>query len=749
MLRSVHNPSGTGHNAILVGGSFPEGTQKAAAAFAAIVKAKGQKGALTIGHLMDLEFDPEDRLERAVSKLPRDNVAAEVARARKSFQSPGEGRSGAATVIRQGVNYHRSGDPGWGEAYKGGMAALLEYYRTDKGINGEGMRRYDNDFRDAWTFQVAILWDLLEESGLFSDQERLDYTNLVIRLGLECVLYQAHNRPDVRDKWLHNTRIVHNHNTFPALGLLFIGEYMKRHYGAAWAGDWVAAARGVFNGLKHTSKPMEDAASYQWLPLMHCAIYSLSQGDLAFLDEGHLKRAALDALQVMDNAGYQVAFGDHSSEMSAGGLGDVMQLAAWYYRDPDFVWGVQRAASPPGHPLGQTYAVRLEPREPAEQIGVVVSPLPRPNYDDCAIGAQYRTAPNVPYELTFNKLSLRAGWDKTDEYVLLDGFGRGNHMHFDANAIVRYARGGLPLLCDGEYIKNAPKYHNSMVIIRDGQAELTPAVTRLDRADMLTTAGCTQTTLVQYNGADWTRTMLWRPNTYLLVADEVKALQAGDFTLRCCWRPWGEATVRDNSLLLNSPPVRLAIANVTGEPARLENLKQTGNMPVSRFSEQLGLPLQAGQSHRFVNVVTAGDAKQWQDTKARQVRPGVIVVEGPAGAEVVCLGDTELPGLKFRGAALVLGPDAIRLFGVQSLTAGSVSITPSAPVSLELSPATGLGCLTSTGDVTVALQLGAAERMNTRQAAGTHPIKLPSLPMPPELLNVIKQTQALPAMDVA
>jgi hypothetical protein len=392
-IRSVPDPFGgqtpgsAGQNAILVGGSFAEGTQRAAEAFAAIVKAKGQKGALTIGRLLDLQFDPQDRQDRGVAPLGMAAVPDEVARIRKSFQSPGEGRSGASAVVRAGLNFQRSGDPGWGEAYKGGMAALLEYYRTDKVINAEGMRRYDNDFRDAWTFQIAILWDLLEESGLFGDQERLDYTNLVVRLGLECVLYQAHDRPDVRAKWLQNTGIVHNHNTFPALGLLFAGQYMQRHYHAAWAADWIAAARGVFNGLKHTSKPMEDAAAYQWLPIMHCVIYSLSQGDMAFLEEGHLKRAALDAMQVMDNAGYSAAFGDHPEEMGAGGLGDIMQLAAWYTRDPQFAWGVQRSCSPPGHPLGQDYAVRLDPQEPQDQIGVVVSPLPRPNYDDCAVGA--------------------------------------------------------------------------------------------------------------------------------------------------------------------------------------------------------------------------------------------------------------------------------------------------------------------------------------------------------------------------
>lgn len=746
-IRSIHNPFGTGHNAIFVGGSFAEGTQRAAEAFAALCKAQGRPGELTLGRLLELKFDPQERQEQNIAPLTPAEVTETIARYQKAFQSPGEGRTGASGLVRAGINFHRSGDPGWGQAYKGLMAALLDYYRTDKYINEEGMRRYDNDFRDAWTFQVAILWDLLEESGLFSDQERLEYTNLVLRLGLECFLYQGYDRPEVREKWRHNTHIVHNHNTFPALGLLFIARYMQRHYQAPWAEEWLAIVRGIFNGLKHTSKPMEDAASYQWLPLMHCAIYSLAEEDRAFFEEGHCRQAAWEALQVMDNAGYQAAFGDHSEEMGSSGLGDIMQMAAWHYRDPELLWGARRTSGGPRHPLGQLYALTLEPQEPKNHIGIVVSPLPRPNYEDCAIGTQYRTTPNVPYELTFNKLSLRAGWDPHDEYVLLDGFGRGNHMHFDANAIIRYARGGVPLLCDGEYIKNAPKYHNSLVLIRDGQAELTPAVTRLDRADMLQSGGCTQTTLVEYNGADWTRTMLWRPHAYLLVVDEVQARKAGDYTLRCCWRPWGRARLQNESLVLDHPPMRLEIRNLSGQPALLETLKQSGALPVSRFAEQISLPLQTGQNHRFVNMIVSGPAAQWPQLEARYGQPGIVVIRRGDSTEIACLGDVEWPGLRFSGAALILGPESLIMFGARRLTAGSVSLTLSTPASVELYFAQGQGLLISSGDGEGRLELGSAgPPQQLRFGAGRHTFAIPPGPLPEALQQALRAAAAQPDM---
>jgi hypothetical protein len=761
-LRSVYSPFG-GSNVIFIGSSFPEGAAKAANAFCETVKKQGSTGSLTVGRILDLKFD-EDQRQSPVGKIASEKDAqSTIASYRKIFASPGEGRSGVSGLVRYGLLYHRTGDPLAGQVYKALMAALLDYYRTDKTINGDGMARYDNDFRDAWTFQVAILWDLLEESGLFSDQERLDYTNLVVRLGLECVLYQGYNKPEARAEWLRNKRIVHNHNTFPALGILFAGEYMQRHYQSPWAQEWIDIATGIFNGLKHTSKPLEDAAAYQWLPIIHCAIYSLSQDDMTFFAEGHMRRAALDAIQVMDNAGYQVAFGDHPSEMSCSTLPDVVQLAAWYYRDPQLLWAAQRASQRPGHPLNQSYTLLLEPREPQDEVGLVTSPLPRPNYDYCAENPQYPTAPNVPWEQTFNKLSLRAGWGRNDEYLLLDGFGRGTHMHFDANAIERYASGGLPLLVDGEYIKNGPKYHSSMLIIRDGQSELTPAVTRLDRSAMLATAGSSKTSLVKYNGTDWARSMLWRPNDYLLVEDTVTALQAGDYTLRCCWRPWGEPTMRGGSLTADNPPQRLSILNVTGQPARLELVKQDGSLPVSRFSEQSGVKLSAGQSHSFINVVSASPRDKWRELKARQVRPGIVVVERPEGSEVAVLGKAaqSLPGLSSDGAVMTLSAEAIYAFDAKTISDVTPLLKSTQPVSLELSPAKGSGVIVTTVTVqlTVRLQPNMSVTVGTQKVtadaaglvalklpAGKHELKFAAFPMPAAVSECHRSLCALPAL---
>ena len=662
VIRSVHDPFGAGHNCILVGGSYAEGTRRGAEAFAGLARAKGQTGALTLGRLLELQFDQTDRAEAAYEPLSERQRDEAIESGRKLMFSPGEGRSGISRLVSAGVRYHRTGDPRQAEVFRALMLALLGYYATDEYINAEGLARYDRDFRDSWTHEVGITWDLLEESRVFSDDERLAITNHILRLALECVLYQGWNRPETLQHWARNENIVHNHNTFPALGVYFVGNYLKRHYDAAFVDDWLTVAHGIFNGQKHSSKPLEDAAGYQWLPIIHTIVYSLAEGDHAFFEEGHARETARVAMMVMDNAGYQSAFGDHSAYKSASGISTTLQKMAWYYKDPEMLWCARHAAVQSGHPIGQPYHVAFGPRPATGHTGVTVSYLPRLCYDYAARSPQYGTAPNLPYEQTFDKLAFRAGLGRDDEYMLLDGFGRGTHMHFDANAIIRLAAGGEPLLVDGEYIKNAPKYHNSLVIIRDGQAQLTPAVTGLGRADDLDTTAFSRTYLTEYNGAEWTRAIVWRRGDYFLVSDTVRALQAGDFTLRCCWRPWGNATLDGGTLTVAHPPMQMTIANADGASCRLETMKMSELLPISRLSQQVSMPMRPGDAYRFVNVVHAEPSDRARDVRVRQIGDGLVVVERAEGADVVWLGSGAgvLPGLRAEAEMVLLGGQTLR-----------------------------------------------------------------------------------------
>ncbi|HPA19357.1 MAG TPA: PQQ-binding-like beta-propeller repeat protein [Verrucomicrobiae bacterium] len=758
-IRTVHDPFGTGHNCILVGGSTIEGTREAARTFAESIREKAAPGTLKLGRFLKLKFDPKDCSPTPPQPMTEAVLTQAMADGRKLMLSPGQGRSGVSRLVQFGLAAHRYGDARALRAYRAMMLALLEYYRTDDYINGTGMRRYDRDFRDAWTHEVAILFDLLEESGVFSDQERLDLTNLIVRLGLECVFYQGWDRPASIAKWAANRDIVHNHNTFPALGVLFSGNYLKRHYAATFVDDWLKVAHGIFNGQKHTWKPLEDAAGYQWLPIIHAMIYSLSQDDLAYFEEGHAREAANAALQVMDCAGFQAAFGDCSGLKGSSGLGATLQLAGWYHRDPGFLWGARLAGTDHWFPLDQGYAPACAPRAPADHTGLTLTPLTRPCYDSAARQPAYPTKPNLRFEQTFDKLALRAGWERGDEYLLLDGFGRGNHMHFDANAIISFAKGGEPLLVDGEYIRNAPKYHNSLAIIRDGRSEPLPAVAGLARADQLGTTAFTRTWMHDYNGADWHRSMIWCRNDYILVSDNVTALGAGDYTLRCCWRPWGETSLRDDTLRVEHPPMRLIMMNADGASSHLETLKTEDGLPVGRWSQQVSRSMKTGEGYRFLNVFHAEPSDRPREIGIRRLGEAALVIARPEGDDVVALDDglAELPGIAGSAEMALLRSDRLALAGATAFSAAGNILKSSAPVSLEISPAAGEGTLVTAAPAEVSLQIkanghlncgetkataGADGRVTVRIGAGRHALRCDPFPMYPAVVAAVDAAKA-------
>lgn len=765
VLRSVHDPWGLGHNYLLVGGSFPEGTARAARAFAKLVAGQARGNSLTIGRLLELQFDPTDRAEPITAPLSEAARDEAIATGLRLFKSPGQGRSAVSRLVDAGGAYHRTGDPRWLEVYHGLMAGLLDYYENDEYVNS-GLARYDNDFRDAWTYEVGVLWDLIEESGAFSDAERLAYTNLVLRLAYECVRYQGYDRPDVVDRWRNNQDVVHNHNTFPALGVYFVGNYLKRHYQVSFVDDWLTCARGIFQGQRHCPKPQEDAASYQWLPMIHTMVYGLAEGDTTYFDEGHARETARVGMMVMDNAGWECAFGDHDGYKGASAIQTTLNKIAWYYQDPQILWCAQHADGRGYDPLGQRYYCAFSPQPPTDHVGISVSRLPQMCYDFIPRSASYPTKPNLPLEETFDKLVLRQGLQREDEYLLLDGFGRGNHMHFDANAIIRYAAGGEPLLVDGEYIRNAPKYHNSLVIIRDGQAELCPAVAGLAYAHMLDGTAFTRTYLTDYNGTRWTRNIAWVPGDYLVVVDEVEALSEADYTLRCCWRPWGEATLEGNRLTVAHPPMRLTVENPDpGVSSRLEHMKTVERLPIWRLSQQVGRHLRVGDKQRFVNLVCSRQQADADEPRIAGAPSGFRITSHGASTALLLGGEIALPQGRLRAEAdlLLANEGRIGAAGCTLLAGDEELFKSSVPVAIELAPGAGSGVLVTDQPASVQVRIGPNSTLNvdsTRVTAdgvgmvrfevgeGRHTLRCEPFPMPPLLASLGRGEQVAAPREV-
>jgi len=605
-LRSVHEPFGPGGNVVALGAQAGAGLTRGTDRLLELVGEHGRKGELVLPRLLELDLQRAGARAPAPRKLSDSDVADGKAFHDRVYARVGTERSAAHRLARDAMMYHRTGDEGYLELYRYGIVSHVNYYRENEYIRSGGLGRYDRDFRDAWTWRFVVAWDLLEEHPGWKDDERLLVTNHVLRCILECNVYQNWMSKAKVEAWRTFDGITHNHHTWPGLANLFGGWYFKRHYQHPQADDWLTVAHGMFQGCRNSSKPWEDSAGYQWIPLRHVLTYSYASGDMTYIDQGHADLSGQAALMSIDSLGHQPAFGDHSSFTAASGMPEILSLLEYANRDGRYRWALDRLNAASGGELEEPYYSDAKPKRPDDLVGVTASYLPRPHYELNGLNRQYFPRANVPFAESFDKITLRAGWEPDDDYLMLDGYSGGSHGHQDNNAIIGYTAGGAHWLVDGEYIRQAPKYHCAVTVVRDGIAVRNPAMARLDDAVWYLDAAICRTTIPDYNGVRWTRFLFWCPNRFTAVLDCLTALEPGDYSLRRCWRVYGEARLDGADLNLRQKNSRFTMQNLSADRLELVHVKDVANLPVHHLYQRRSRRLDRGERVCFVNVFGAG-----------------------------------------------------------------------------------------------------------------------------------------------
>ena len=245
----------------------------------------------------------------------------------------------------------------------------------------------------------------------------------------------------------------------------------------------------------------------------------------------------------------------------------------------------------------------------------------------------------MPVDQCFDKLSLRGGWEPHDDYLLLQGFGDGQHGHPDANAISQYQVRGRWFLAESDYIRRMPKQHNMVMVIRDGAHGPIPVTARLDSVTEFPGGAMTETSLVDYNGCDWTRTLIWLAGDCLLCVDSVRAKMAGNYELRCYWRTLGDADLTERGLHADHQGEHFYVIELTDSQLRMDvESMQLGatDYPHYRFGdgrpkvlcEKRWAQLAAGEETCFVNLLLPNGETEIPRRSIEWSKIGTILVTG-------------------------------------------------------------------------------------------------------------------------
>lgn len=590
-VRSVHDPYGDGCNVLGVLGYTPEVChQGLEALLASVAQNDGQWQVPGPLHLRE----PAPATDDPAEWLPKlKGLDASV--------------NGAPLLLHPLKIAADSGEEHWARAF---IEALEPYASGRVPLTFAKMCHVD-----FWTDRLVMDWDAIEELPYFTDEERLMAVNFLAACAQYChdsITYQ---------KWriLDDDHQIFNHHTFPATGLFFSCMYLRRHHLELPERDgWLRKSLKVFARAATAGRSYDEGgAGYSWLVGNHLLRVSLALGDTSYAASEKMTRYADLAAVIQNNAFELVPFGDcHGYHAGATGAASILLRAAEWHGAPGYKWLAER--HDPRATAADVFTRELPSAPPEKHVGLFVLPMDPVIHRWAGLphfpGYPAPVAPSVPPEQGFDKLSLRGGWEPTDDYLLLQGFGAGQHGHPDANAISQYQARGRLFLVDSDYILRMPAQHNMVMVIRDGQHGTIPVTARLDQAFQFDGGAFTQTTLPAYNGCDWQRSILWLRNDCAVVVDTLTALEAGDYELRCYWRTLAETKLTEAGLHTVHEGEHFHVIEATGSARRLDAEPPSVNSldyPKYNFGE--GIPqvlretqrvrLEAGQQACFVNLL--------------------------------------------------------------------------------------------------------------------------------------------------
>jgi len=559
-VKSVSDPFGHDKNCVVVGASSNAGLDNALAVFGDLV----QHSDGTLKRIHAHRFD---------HALPPQPEASELATMIQS-QLDIWGRGWSASPFRGGQlmnymwHYYLTDHEVWGRAIAPIFAGSLAPWRAER-------RDYPESYHCFFNLQSFIhLWDLIEDSPLYSSADRRSAVTMFGDL-FEHLAGLFYLREDVNPPGEPRQ----NHATFIALNLAVGHDYMARRYQIDTFAPSQEAVERIFAGQARCYKPNDDAGvGYAWHVPQETLYYYLYKNNYAFIDDGHVGDLCRLAGMSVDNMRSEAGYGDTSgyAAFSPNGWNGhlwPLMVSTWHQRNPEHLWLLNWLGQGKTPSLSQVlsglYAAvdfteegsvleGCTPTEPTDLLGICAVDLPQP-----ALDWVHRRTPEAhhpdPHKRYIDKLSLRRNFDPQDEYLLLEGVGTFCHGHEDTNAVLRLTWKNRAWLADVDYIRAAPKFHNSITVNRDGLGTLEapgegvviPPLAMLEVCDESPIFGLVQTQAARYNGLDWRRNICWRKGRYFVVLDQLHSRQAGTYHCICHWRLIGEVAAQDTGLHLH------------------------------------------------------------------------------------------------------------------------------------------------------------------------------------------------------
>ena len=524
VVRTLHSPFGDGRNVIFVGGSDTTGVAAAAEVLITrLSEAGASKGRAALGCLADI------KLGEGVT------VPAELKDVKiweESVMYGSGGYFGWNTISKRMALYYMTGDQFHAREFLRlafpDEKALAEIDEAD----GERIENKNDPLAGPYHYSahmMLLFWDLIEESPVFSDEDRLRVTNAFSRQ----LTHRA--KEGIYGLTKHRGSVGHRHGDWAAMSLYVIARYFHKDYPDP---IWQTA----LDSVSHYFSAIEDSpwmAGYNDHIFWHTSYYDPILDYIIMTDY----RAALDcgnlehALRTQD-----VLFTGNTPDwgVKASSLNYLDRMAyltgdgKWlFYRDRT---GIDTTV----FRLGQSYWPddSLQPRPPTELLNKwTIQDMPEPMWKARNSG--------LPLDNSFLWGSFRSSLDGSGDYVLIkghNGAGRNPYHTFVA----------LELRLSGHTLLKG--YHTQVLTNADGMVEPQVAMNAaLLHHDTIGNTVLAVAEVPKQAYCNWRRTLAQRVGRYALFVDDLTfRTDSANMEVNTEWNPVGGAwKPEQNALRIN------------------------------------------------------------------------------------------------------------------------------------------------------------------------------------------------------
>ncbi len=640
-VRSLHNPFGGGHNVIFAGGSDAVGIAEAVEVFIEkLAQAEAGDGTLSVGWLMEVQLGKGIQVPQDVRDVETWDIAAGMGK---------DGKFGWNSISKRMAMYYMTGDEFHArEAIR--LAFPDDQAKAEVAeVDGEQVENKDEPLSGPYHYGAHIMvlyWDLIEESPVFTDEERLRVANALSK-------QLSHPQEQGWRKQIHENflkgedayaepppQVGTRHAKWSAVALYCLGRYFQKDYPDPLWQHCVDGARWYFSPLHrhHWVQSEDDNLNWYNTGMDPILTYMLFTGDRKLIENGVLATLLL---------GQEVLISGREPDavLNAASIG-YLHKAAYVMQDGRYLEYLRRTGIDLEiSRIGQSYwpEAHLKPELPVNLLRKWSTlSVARPMWESRASG--------LPLEESFQFSSFRSAPDALGDFVLIKGLNGASRNPYHTFPILELRLGGQTVL-EG--------FLNQVLTRADGMVEPEVAMDAAFRyRDMVgqTAVAVGETPKAAF--CSWRRILAQRVDRYALIVDRLTfRADSEDMEVEILWQGNGAwETMPDGG------SVRIEGMETPFEIRMSDPVETTVEDGEARMA-WLGSTQDGGRKIFFSLV--AGD-RGTPDTPLVCARleenAGVLALPEPAVAvvgeygglqgELVVLAQDHLHGMGLRGAAL-------------------------------------------------------------------------------------------------